>query len=197
MIEFTCLFIFRSVSGLQNGLGYARKEVLRSVTSLALGLALIGFILYFTKQPPTILKPVAILLALISVLGVMGVEINFNKGGRFLKRDTHFWELLATGGITLACFFAGFNLVNISASVYPALILHKGFINLGSKQKWFYEGTDDKTGDTYGIPSLGIKIPRMGTMFRISVAVLSIMAMIINSSLKWSLTIHDIIAIWP
>lgn len=82
-----------------------------------------------------------------------------------------FSGLCAVSGLVplLACLFA----------VYPGVILQKIAINLLSGLPWNAEKTDDETGRTYGIPSLGIKIPRLNFQKRIILATISIVAAII------------------
>lgn len=194
MIEFLYLFLFRALSGAQNGLGYADQRIPRTITSFLMCAILIGtLMILLLRAPESIWKVVAVLLVIASILGVLGVEDSYNEKTNLFKSDVHFWELLATGGITLAWMALGGNLIGIVASVYPGLILHKGFINLGSGQKWWYHGTDDKTGQTFSIPLLGWKIPRQSTRTRISLAVISVMIIIINTGLQWHVSLQQII----
>jgi hypothetical protein len=79
--------------------------------------------------------------------------------------------LCAVSGLVplLACILA----------VYPGVLLQKIAINLLSGLPWNAEQTDDETGATYGIPSLGIKIPRLNFTKRIVFAAISLVAAII------------------
>ncbi|WP_143473331.1 hypothetical protein [Flavilitoribacter nigricans] len=195
MIEFLYLFLFRALSGAQNGFGYAKKSVYRVITSGLMVAVLAGSLFcWLQSAPESYWKAGTVILVIISIVGTIGVEDSFNPNYQILPKDIHLWEMLATGGITLAWMALGGNLISIAASIYPGLILHKGFINLGSGQKWWYAGTDDRTGKTFSIPLLNIKVPRLGTMGRISIAVASVMAMIINTSLHWRITVQDVIA---
>lgn len=195
MLLFLYLFLFRALSGVQNGFGYADRKILRTITTLIMGLALMGTLFWIFYYPPeSYWKVASIFLVLASIVGVLGVEDSFNDNYQILPKDVHLWEILATGGVTLAWVTLGGNLISIAASIYPGLILHKGFINLGSGKTWWYHGTDDPSGQTYSIPLLGIKIPRLSTRGRISIAVASLMAVIINSSLQWEISVQKILS---
>jgi len=110
----------------------------------------------------------------------------------FLKKykDIHFWENLVTGGYTLFLILMGYNILFIICSVYPALILHKGLINLGSKLSFFAEATDDPTGKTYSIPILNIKIKRSNTHFRLIAAAMSLFTLLVIEVFKWNISLH-------
>lgn len=194
MIEFTYLVLFRALSGGQNGFGYAKRNTYRAVTSFLMSAILAGTLfLILYRVPESYWKVAAVFLSLASIAGTLGVEDSFNEKTNLFKTDVHFWEMLVTGGITLAWAVLGGNLISIAASVYPGLILHKGFINIGSGKKWWYAGTDDATGKTFTIPLLNLSIPRLSTRARISIAVISAMVMIINSSLHWKITMQDVL----
>jgi len=194
MIEFLYLVLFRALSGGQNAFGYADRNLYRVITSFLMLAILAGSLfLIMQRVSESYWKISAIFLTLVSMAGTLGVEDSFNENYKLFKTDVHFWELLATGGITLAWMILGGNLISIAASVYPGLILHKGFINLGSNKKWWYAGTDDKSGKTFSVPLLNLRIPRLSTRARISIAVASIMAVIINTGLKWHISLQDVI----
>jgi hypothetical protein len=108
----------------------------------------------------------------------------------FLKkhRDIHFWENLVTAGYFVFLILAGFNILYLVCSVYPALILHKGLINKGSGLSFFATATDDSTGKTYGIPLLGIKIKRSGNVLRLTLAAISIIAAALIFFFGWNLS---------
>lgn len=105
-------------------------------------------------------------------------------------KDIHLWESLVTGGYIVFLTFTGYNILLLICSVYPALIIHKGLINLGSKLSFFAEATDDATGKTYGIPLLGIKVPRSSTKIRLIAAGISIIAAIVILYFNWNLAIN-------
>lgn len=94
-------------------------------------------------------------------------------------RDIHLWENFITGGYVVHLILSGFNVLLIMCSVYPALIIHKGLINVGSGLTFFNEATDDPTGKTYGFKLFGLKIKRSSTKSRLIFASLSIIAAIL------------------
>lgn len=122
------------------------------------------------------------LFTIVNTVTVGMKALSFNRSGSGLLakyRDIHLWENLVTGGFMVFLALIGHNLLMLVFSVYPALILHKGFINLGNKLPFFSEKTDDSTGKTYGIPLLGIKVKRSSLKTRLVLAGLSILAVVI------------------
>lgn len=190
MIEFTFLTLFRILSGGQNGLGYD-KDKNRWMATAVLVLSLIGafFLLTYCYSAKDWLYVFAILYLLVSLAGVLGVENSFSKQIEWVPIDIHFWELFATGGVTLAFAAMDANLIMIAASIYPALIIHKGLINIGSGKGFWYEGTDDPTGKTFSIPLLEWKIRRLDNEFRITMAVSSIILAILVYVYDWSIVL--------
>ena len=176
-MEFIFLFLYRSLSGWQNGLGYSGRHIARTSASYVLAIAAFApsIALLRAHAAPAILLA-ALLGSAISALGAIGVEDSFNEKMRMLPKDVHLWEMLATSGVMASVAAMGGNLILIVASVYPALIVHKGLINVYSGLSWWDKRTDDATGRTFSIPLLGIRVPRMGTRGRQAAAVLSIIA---------------------
>lgn len=194
MIEFLYLFLLRAISGGQNGFGYAKRGTLRAITSFIMTLILgLTLAVILQRAPESYWKLAAALGMVVSLAGVIGVEDSFNPKYKIFATDIHLWEILILGGVTIAFASLGANLISIACSVYPGLILHKGFVNIGSGKKWWYAGTDDKTGKTFSIPLLNLKIPRISTRARISIAVISVMVMIINTSLNWEISLQTVL----
>lgn len=205
MLEFIFLFLFRTISGVQNGLGYGQYKKARLVTSWTMMIslaALAGW--YFFQQPAVWYTWLSVALIVLSILGTEGVEDYFNEKYQLLAKDAHFWELLATGGVSVAWIWMGGNIFTIAASVYPALILHKAAINIiprWKQMKWkafaffFDHATDDPTGDTFSIPLLGWKIKRLSVRSRILLAIASIIVFVIATVLHVKLTIFDILSL--
>ena len=194
MIPFTFLTIFRALSGLQNGLGYGRHRLARAIVSIImlLDIAALAIYLHLIGILPW-QHWLALGCLLISAVGSFGVEDNFNKRLDLFKRDIHFWELLATGGVTLASILMGLDLIGIACSVYPGLVLHKGFVNVCSGLGWWYHGTDDATGKTFNVPLLGIRVPRLSLKGRIALALLSLLTIITTSSLHFKISIFGLL----
>lgn len=188
MSEFAFLFIFRSLSGAKNGSGYG-KDV-DSVASIGLVmLALCALlILYFNVfLDITLFQRITSGLA---VLGsALGVWLTWRGLDGSMKVDVHFWELWATGGVTVAWALAGGNLLTIAASVYPGLVMHKGFVNILQGHPWWDKATDDPTGATFSIPLLGWKVPRLGTVGRVILAIASLAGLIGVEILGWSINL--------
>lgn len=175
MFEFLYLVLFRWVSGLQNGLGYAGQHRARLAVSAIMFLVLAASSIYFFAHvSPPWAGIAAGLLAIASILGALGVEDVFNDSFSMLPPDLHFFEVIATGGITLAWVVAGGDIIAIACATYPGLIVHKGFVNLGSGLPWWDERTDDPTGKTFAIPLLGIRVPRLSARGRAVAALLSV-----------------------
>lgn len=198
MFEFLYLFIFRAVSGAQNGFGYADRQNGRRIVTFLMELALIatGFLFLRIGDHLEWWQMMFVIVGLVvSLLGVAGVEGSFDPEWNLIFDDVHFWEVLATGGVTISWVVAGGNLVTIAASVYPALILHKGFVNIGSRKSFFYHGTDDETGKTYSIPILGWKIPRLSTSWRITLAVASIAVFGLSQLFHFGISIYTLLGI--
>ena len=94
--------------------------------------------------------------------------------------DLHLKTTLESAFYSGLCAVSGFApLAACVLAIYPGVLLQKIAINLLSGLPWNAEKTDDETGRTYGIPSLGIKIPRLNFQKRIILATISIVAAII------------------
>lgn len=154
-------FAFRVLSGIQNAFGYALRRARLVITTFAmLGLVIL-------KSREFNINIVALLFLAVSAISSIVLTTHFLG---FVAVDVHLVELIITSSFSLAMLAGGDDIGLLIASVYPGLILHKIFINLGSSQKWSHWGTDDKTGRTTGYPSLGIKIPRFGLWMRAALA---------------------------
>jgi len=192
-MEFIYLFLFRVISGLQNGLGYARAHTWRTAVSYLLVITAFLPVLVILPGKPTVLILIgAIAGAIISALGAYGVEDSFNEKVKRLPKDIHLWEMLATGGVVISVTIMGGNIILILASIYPALIIHKGLINTFSGFSWWYHGTDDVTGKTFTIPLLGLSVPRLNVSARKTIAVLSIVAAAVAWIVPLRYNIYDI-----
>lgn len=193
-MEFIYLFLYRSLSGLQNGLGYAGKRRGRRAVSGALAIAaFLPSVVLLSGKPAAFILLATLGGAIISALGAVGVEDSFDTNMNLLPRDVHLWEMLATAGVMVSVAAMGGNLILILASVYPALIIHKGLINTFSGLPWWDERTDDATGKTFSIPLLGIRIPRMGTRGRQSAAAASLIAAAAAWIVPVRISVYDVI----
>ena len=164
-------FGYRVLSGLQNAFGYAMRRIGVIITSVTMVITSIKLIKNF-KGWKNILA--SILLIIGATAGVL-IGLNFLN---IIPIDIHLMELITTSFQWLAMALSDTDIPLLMASVYPALLLHKGFINLGSGQNWFYTGTDDPSGRTFGFKWLKIKIPRMGNGVRYTLGGLSLVYML-------------------
>lgn len=185
MEAFVLAFIQRVSSGIQNGFGYSKKMI--GLYGMGIVLILLPFLSFQNHW-------VSYLFIFVNLIIVFLKTISFTKKFPTLSKykDIHLWENFVTGGYFLYLILVGYNILPIICSVYPALILHKGFINLGSKLSFFSEQTDDKTGKTYSIPLLGIKIKRSSTAYRLVLAGISLLALVIVLAFKISVTFFGI-----
>lgn len=192
LISFLFPFLHRAASGAKNGFAYANNFGLSWVA--VLNMALLAFLLYILA-PPAGQSLLTAIAAAGSVLSSVAVVLSYPRyqllPGKW--NDIHFWELWATGFFTIAALLAESNVFLVLCSVYPGLVLHKGFVNLGSNHPFLYKGTDDPTGDTFSIPLLGWKIPRLGTVGRLVLAGLSLVA--IPWAIEWSITLGELLQV--
>ena len=177
---------------MKNGAGYARKFPLAWIA--VLNMALLSFLLYCVAPGvgQSLLTAAAAAAAVVSSVAVVLSYPKYQVLPRSW-RDIHFWELLTTGFFTLAALLAEANVFLLICSVYPGLILHKGFVNLGGGYKFLYKGTDDPTGNTFNIPILGWKVPRLGTVGRLVFAGISLV--LIPWAIQWSITLSEILQV--
>lgn len=193
MIEFAYLFIFRCLSGAQNGFGYAKNATGRTICTGLMAL-FIGWAFVQFQPYTTLLKWFSLGWLAFGLVGTIGVEDFFHDQFNLFLKDLHLWEIVATAGVVLAWVAAGGNLIYIFASVYPSLLIHKGFVNMGNGLDFWDHRTDDETGNTFSIPWLGIKVPRLSLKTRIGIAVISLLAVIVNAtSLNYKITFQDIV----
>jgi len=174
LLSFLIAFVQRVMSGAVNGFGYAKNFFWLHVVSAAM------IVLPFLMDTPHNWFFYVIIPAYIISVAMKVVSFDDQIKGWIGKfKDIHLWESIVTGLFTLFLALTGHNLLMLVFSVYPALIVHKGLINIGSKLSFFAEATDDPTGKTYGIPLLKIKIKRSGTKFRLILAGLSIVGAVL------------------
>jgi hypothetical protein len=180
MFAFLFLFLYRTLSGVQNGFGYAIRNKPSSYGAISFVSVILAVAPYLpillTDYPalPLGAKMLAWTGAAISTIGAVAVWDNFTDLLRRFTLGIHFWEMWVTSGVTLCWIALGGNLYLIAAHVYPALLLHKGAVNIGSGLPFWDHRTDDPTGKTFSIPLLNIKVPRMTLRGRQILAVVSL-----------------------
>jgi len=184
-MEFLYLFIHRALSGAQNGLGYARSpwRTAATIALILMGFALIAYVI--ATPGPTPWYIAAGLCGALSAVAAEMVHISFQDRGGYRIFDIHFWEIITTSALAVGVVLAGGNVLLVAASAYPGLILHKGFVNLGSGLPWWDSRTDDASGDTFSIPLLNISIPRSSTTLRVVLAVGSLLLAVLTLVFNW------------
>jgi hypothetical protein len=186
MLSFFLPFIHRALSGFQSMYGYSKNTFNFVLASIIM--CLYPLIVYDGGWLYLLFLSVNI-----SIVYMKTMSFKLLPKVSLLEKyeDIHLWENLVTGGYVLYLVLAHYNILLIMCSVYPALILHKGFINIGSKLSFFATATDDPTGKTYGFKLFGLKIKRTGNAYRFTMAILSIVAAIIIYLLNWNILIPN------
>lgn len=180
-MDFILSFIQRVLSGAASYFGYSNRIYGLFVMSFIM--LLLPFATYETHWFHILFYEVnAIVLFMKAISFDKEIFPSLNK-----YKDIHLWENLVTGGYVVYLSLIGSNILLIMCATYPALIVHKGLINLGSKLPFFAEATDDATGKTYGIPLLGIKVKRSSTKFRLILAAVSLVVAVLVYLLDISL----------
>jgi len=184
-MTFIYSFLQRILSGAHNGAGYAKKKNLFLLLS-----AIMLLFPILTFQPHWLFYVFMIVNAVIVYMKVGSFKL-FPKIKLFQKYfDIHLWENFMTGAFNIYLVFAHYNILLIMCAVYPALIIHKGFINIGSKLPFFATKTDDPTGKTYGFKLFpNLKIKRGSNSYRLIMAGLSLFAVSLIYLFGWSVTI--------
>lgn len=196
MIEFIFLFLHRVLSGVQNGFGYARTGNDMGITIVsAILLAALSIPLWVTAiDLPLVGRWLAYAGIAIAAVGTLGVYDNFTKRINLFPKDIHLWELLLTGGASVCWIALGGNLYLVAAHVYPALLLHKGAVNIGSGGAFWYHGTDDPSGQTFNVPLLNFRVPRLSLRGRQITAVVSLVGAAVVFWQGWAVSIYTLIS---
>ena len=168
--------------GIANGGAYAGKSLVQYV-GIALQVLLVGAVLLFVP-----LSFMNIALATLAVASIVLTKISFVG---FKYGDVHLYTYLTS---ILFLLLVAYDLSVFGAlGMYAGLLLEKGFINIGSKLSFFDDRTDDIEGKTFGIPLLGIKVPRLRTEYRIPLAVFSLFLVGVAALYKYNITLHQLI----
>ena len=168
-------------TGIANGGGYAKRPIVQYL-GIAGQVILAGVALHFVP-----LTFVNLALAFLASASFSLTKLSFD--GKVSFGDVHLFTYLGTAFFCLLVCY-DISLLGL-LGVYPGLLLEKGMINLGSNLDFFDDRTDDPTGETFGVPSLGIKVPRIGTAYRIPLAVLSLVAVGAAILIKFNHTLHQ------
>lgn len=186
--SYRLLFLFvlhRLLSGVRNGAMYQDKSWL-ALSSVAL----MAFVLVFSFRDLTVSPGfglffpslafcmIAFMLFMSTVCSTVALFYQNPTGAPVLDRfitDLHLWTMAEQLWLGMAFVAAGWSgVAAVVAGVYPAVFLQKATINafLGKGPLW--NGTDDLTGQTFFISSLGLKVPRNTQIFRALLAALSL-----------------------
>lgn len=191
----TFLFLIghRGLSGLQNHYGYKRRScfVMYFITTICMlftarvtQMWISPASVFYVPGNTDLTKFVAIAGAIVSVIGFFGVANSFKRVTTLLPRDIHLWETIATGAFAVTAFAAGVDIIYLFLSVSPGMVLHKGLINVSTNRPFIdaQEITDDKTGATYGIPTLDLVVKRFirNGWYRLALAILATAFVILN-----------------
>jgi hypothetical protein len=200
MIAFIFNLVFRVVSGAQNGAFYAKSKIVMLLFTVVLvGLNLLSLFVSveagaYREQAMALNIVAYICFAISAGFAVALYFVSWKKHG---YKYIHLFELITVSAFLLAWVFSGGNLIYIACSVYPALILHKGAVNIGGGHNFWYHGTDDPTGQVYTIPVLGWSVPRMSLKFRLIVAFTSLMIVLLNLfAFEWELILSKVISVF-
>lgn len=203
MEAFIYLFLYRTLSGVQNGLGYALPKKRNNESNIRRWLAFTSLVLAISAAAlPLILLSRELILplqlltitgAVVSIIGSLAVWDNFSRIFNRFPIAIHFWELWITTGVTLCWIALGGNLYWIAAHVYPALLLHKGAVNIGGGANFWRHGTDNPTGKTWHLPIINIDVPRLSLRGRQILAGLSLVGGAIVYIKGYSFTILNLL----
>lgn len=170
--KFTSYLLFtlnRAFSGVVNGLNYsgAKRAMLNWVAPL-----------YFLFTGFTVLFPalknwkhmgkrrrrwvVAGLFATFLTTILLFVAMTTPAGG--LLADLHLWTFLNQTAITGSMWLSGVRASTLLLAVEPACFLQKTFVNIVPGGSMWSSATDVASGRSWSMPSLGIKVPRIGNM---------------------------------
>ena len=177
---FIWAIIIRGLSGFDNASFYSDKRVLATFFSI-LHVLLIG---YWSFNHPVQWVHFAGMITCGSVVWCWFTFVE--KKGDWI----HLTESMITASFTLIAILADGNLVDLTLALYPAMVIFNApinFIDTGELvQK--VDRTDDPTGKTFGIPILGIKIPRIANgYFKLHLAYWSVVLYLVN---KWAFHVH-------
>lgn len=170
-LDFFLFILQRLCSGIVNGLFYGG-----SIYAFPVGLLFVFLTtLYLVRSQRRKWKVMKRWKRIFSVLGIFASAIS----GLFVLRsfvrpnaitsDIHLWTWLNQTSVASTIFlhtntFWG-NLKGLLLAVSPSAFFQKVFINILGGNKWYYKGTDDITGRTWGFKKIKLKVPRLGNMY--------------------------------
>lgn len=184
------LFIARYLhvlfSGIRNGLIYKGGKISKGgkytktyqiLYVIMMVVIVLLSILQATKLQYWHIVPIWVSISLIAGCALLSVAATWLTIDIFgFIDDLHLWTAAESAMcFAMFCAFGHQGAIAAILCVYPSVIAQKIVINSMSGLPWNHEGTDDPTGQTYGIPTLGIKIPRQTFKTRFILAGISIL----------------------
>jgi hypothetical protein len=223
---FVMFSLQRAISGLQNAFGYSyvnkkaknnstdvkaqndlkkmwiTSMVLAFITLVTTALLTISEYKYVNSGVLNVISLISGFGSLVAVFALANCFSPLFKKDSFLSKifdnDIHKWEVVITGGLMITGILSGVNLVYLFGSVLVGMVFHKGFINKAFNLPFLHkqEITNDLTGSTYNIPSLGLTIKRFikNGKVRFALAIVLTALVLINEYyFKWSFDITSFV----
>lgn len=172
-VSFLLPFIYRVLSGIQNGFGYAKNFPATFFFTLLM-IFVAFYSLRFFRHKKEWHFYLAFFTSFLVSFSAFLVHYSFVRPEQWIS-DIHLWETITTGLFTLFWIVEGSPLA-VLLSIYPALILHKIAINLGS-------GLPPLASQKY-FDLLGWKIPSGGSILRLILAGISVSLLLIINKIK-------------
>lgn len=162
-LTFLLSFIYRVLSGVQNGLIYRGSEGGDFLPVVAMFFIPFFFLKYGGDF-------YGVRLCLISWGFLLAMSLKRNFGNPRNGWGVHEFETIGMYVFAAGCLF--FSPLGFLLSVYPSLILHKGAVNIGSGLDFFDQRTNDPTGRTFSFFNLNIR--RSTNTFRLILSAISL-----------------------
>lgn len=206
---FVMFTIQRGISGLQNSFGYKYSNLktksketetnkvaqnkLKFMWITTIGLMFISLVVgallsvgeerYVTSGLINAVSLIATFASLFSSFALANCFYPVIKS-KLLGTDIHKWEVVITGSLMIVGILSGVNFFYLFVSVLLGMVFHKGFINRAFDLPFLHkqEITNDLTGNTYNIPSLGLTIKRFikNGKLRLALAVVGLFLVLLN-----------------
>jgi uncharacterized membrane protein (UPF0136 family) len=159
MIPLLSVLIFKSLCGLRQYLGYKNLSLGLITAFIGLGVIYLAFP-YGLFSNRLFLGKGLVLLSGVGTVMVYNAFESRKKGG---KGDIHLWALIESWGVPWGLFLLGSPALAILTGVALGEVVFKGLVNRATGRPFIdaNEITDQADGDSFSIPTFGIKIPRI------------------------------------
>jgi hypothetical protein len=164
MTPLTIFLLFtlnRALSGVANGLFYGGRKY--GVAFVLLAVSTLGICIPAILQSEGWQRALAAVGALACALSMAGLYVSFRRSSSPVA-DIHLWTLSHQTALAGTVFFAWMSwpvFWALCLAVFPSNALQKIAVNLFAGHPWNHKETNDPSGNTYTIPLLGIKMPRI------------------------------------